>query len=139
MKTQEEIVERLKEPGDMFGFGPGVLIGYLEYEHAKPYLKEGVTTEEWKPDTLTREAVLETMRDYMEFAWGKAQNHRGLSASRSVIKFEAWVWLLGDSPIEAEYAQYGCPTLAAICARYDFPVPQDKFTQAMIDGRILEE
>jgi hypothetical protein len=80
------------------------------------------------------------MRDYMEFAWGKADDHRGLSAMRSVEKFKAWVWLLGNDKLvefcedDDHYAYYGAPVLQRICQEYSFPIPDDAGIQRMMKG-----
>jgi len=126
----EEIINKIKNSDSMFGFEREVLMQYLSFEEAKPLLKEGTTKEEWGAHTpRTTEAVLQNMKDYMEFAWGKAEDKRGISASRSIEKMGAWLWLLGDTECikemeAAEYAWYGAPKLAVICRRYNFPIPQ---------------
>ena len=86
-----------------------------------------------------RDAVLANMREYMDFAWGKVEDHRGISASRSVEKFGAWIWALGDEEtlrkFEAtNYAPYGAPQLAFVCATYGFPIPGSSELARMIDG-----
>lgn len=62
----------------------------------------------------------------MEFAWGKANGCRGLSAGRSLEHMQAWVWLMGDddfwseldASIEHAYQYYGKPQLVLICNHY---------------------
>lgn len=123
MRTQNEILEKLKElkiEGDVFGVKSGDLIEYLEYENVKSFLKEGVTEEEWEPRALTEETVKKEMSDYMEFAWGKANDCRGLSAGRSMCHYTAWVWLLGDDAVKRfgdleEYEYYGKENLGKLC------------------------
>jgi len=143
MRTIDEIVEyyRLEQSADFFGFVAEVLFPFLPFDKAKEWLKEDATAEEWgEVEELTRESVLEWMRDYMEFAWSKARNHRGLSAGRSVDKMRAWLWLLGDDELvtfasgRRNYSQYGVPILKAICEKYDFPMPADKGVERMAQG-----
>jgi len=80
----------------------------------------------------------------MEFAWGKIEDHRGISANRSIEKMEAWLWLLDDEETlaaleEAPYKNYGAPKLKVICDKYGFPVPQDETIQNMIASRPCRE
>jgi hypothetical protein len=127
--TQDEIVARIearKETADMFGFEMGDLLEWLDYEHAKPYVKPETDPEKWQREykPLTREAILEIMKDYMEFAWGKANDYRGLSASRSICHYTAWTWLAGDHELnkfvanDDNYQHYGKEILVKICEHY---------------------
>lgn len=122
-RSQDAIVaeiERIKDE-DFFGFKTSDLIGYLDYEHAKPYLNPGVTKDEWHPNPQDREFTLGVMRDYMPFAWDKANNKRGLSAGRSMAHFTVWIWILGDESIFGDletYSNYGKAHLQKICDHY---------------------
>jgi len=64
------------------------------------------------------------MRDYISFAWEKANDKRGISANRSIDHFKGWLWLLGDEEgieyLKANYAPYGKPGLAYTCKKYGF-------------------
>jgi hypothetical protein len=126
MRTYEEIRRRVAEIGnrDFFGFESGDLLGTLPREEL-PALALKDLPAEYKPEGLDRESVLGRMREYMTFALDKAENHRGLSASRSISHFRAWVWLLGDEDFKTvdweNYAPYGVPILKQICERYEFP------------------
>lgn len=137
MRTQKEIVDYLNSEDEdgIFSFRHEVLVPFLTFENAKPFLKEGVT--DWKCSDLSRDSVLSQMRKYMEFAWGKVLDHRGLSANRSVSKMKAWRWLLGDSnKIEwRNYPNYGAPILAQVCELYSFNVPIDENLELMIEGK----
>ena len=125
MKTIDEISSKIKElengDEDFFGSKRSDLIGYLPFEQATPYLKEGVDSDQWTPRGLSRDEIVAEMLDYMEFAWGKANNCRGLSANRSVNHYEIWLWLLEDElgeKLESLYQYYGKPCLRAICEKY---------------------
>src|SRR5690348_11230377 len=98
MRTIEDIIThyRNKQESDFFGFAGEVLLPYLSAEQVKPFLKPDADLSDWKQEPLKFEAVVTAMREYMEFAWDKVQDHRGISASRSVEKMQAWLWLLGD-------------------------------------------
>ena len=120
MRTQDEIVARIRErqPHDFLGFEVMEYWPYLDYEHAKPFLKEGVKPEEWtdRPDIAK---VKQVMVDYMPFAWEKANGCRGISAGRSLSHYAAWLWLDGDDklwPTLEHYEFYGKDQLRAICA-----------------------
>lgn len=129
LPTQDEIVARLNErrDGDPLGFEIGEYIPYLDHAHAKPFLKPECTESEWEKDrpALTREAILKVMFDYMEFAWDKANNCRGISANRSIMHYIAWTWLAGDKDFSREiegatYEFYGKNILTRICQHYEW-------------------
>ena len=144
MRTVAEIFEYIEAQSehDCFGFVIEALVEFLSFEEARPLLKPDVTPDGWTSKPRTRENILEAMRDYAAFGWGKIRDHRGLSTVRTVQKMTAWMWLLGDAEelrrkIDSDkikYAQYGAPKLAAICKRYSFPIPQDKRTKRMMQG-----
>src|SRR5688572_20455747 len=122
MRTQEEILARLQAIAseDFLGFASSVLLAALAFEHVGPFVKEGTTAEQWGVPYADDAAISQEAREYLAFAWGKAEDHRGLSAERSVIKLTEYLWLLGKEEAlkqmdEAEYAQYGAPILK-ICA-----------------------
>lgn len=145
MRSTEEIKKRIQKPESFLGFDADVLIEYLSFEEAAPLLKEEFVEkvregkEKWTHTERTRESILSDMKKYMEFAWEKCLGHRGLSAGRSVDKFSAWVWLLGDEEIQADYAPYGAPILAEICGRYGFPVPDEDDARRMAKGLPCED
>ena len=59
------------------------------------------------------------MKEYMEFAWEKANEFRGLSAMRSMHHYTAWTWLLGDDFGNLlQYDYYGKDNLIRICEHY---------------------
>lgn len=129
-RTQKEIVQRVKRviQTDMFGFEVPELIGYLDYEHAKEFLKEGVTEKDWSKDK--RLTPKEQIEDYMWFAWEKANNKRGISAYRSMLHMRAWIWLDDpeffneiDSEIE-DFEYYGKDVLVKICKHYGLDYTQ---------------
>lgn len=124
-RTQEEIVSRIEErkAGDFFGFEINEYLGFLEYEYVKPYIKEGTTEVDWKSGTFPSDPV-EQIKNYMPFAWEKANNQRGISANRSVMHMIAWLWLAGEDELaewasdDENYYHYGKPILMKICDHY---------------------
>ena len=146
MKTLQQIATRVEGlrsgDEDFFGFGVGVLIGYLPFALAQPFLKGGSSESDWSIYyDLSEESIIEDMRGYMGFAWGKVENHRGISANRSVDKMTAWLWLLGEEGLvtEASYPQYGAPILAVISRKYDFDIPDDEGLSRMIAGKLCRD
>ena len=123
MRTQEEIVKRIDERKkyDMFGWEIGEYIDCLDYEHGKPFLKKEVEKKDWKPRRIN---PIKEIKDYMPFAWEKANGCRGISAGRSLMHLTAWLWLDGQDEFLKkwnnlrEYEYYGKPQLIAICELY---------------------
>lgn len=143
-RTQEEILARITAVGgdDMFGFRFEVLISSLDFEHARGFLQDGVTPEEWSDEQVTD--VEAAAFGYYVFALGKIENHRGISASRSVEKLTEYAWLLGrDDVIEAmeaaDYPQYGAPMVAAFAAGFGLDWPADEAMVRMAAGRPCED
>jgi hypothetical protein len=125
MRTEEEIVKKIKEvePHDFMGFQRSDLIEFLSFEAAKPFIREEVTKDQWNFDVrkLERESILKTMLEYMPFAWDKANNCRGISASRSLDHYTVWIWMLEDEKNFGdltEYQYYGKDNLVKICEFY---------------------
>ncbi len=130
LPTPAEIVARIAErkKEDFFGFETTDYIVYLSFVDAKQFLgntdKDPTIEADWETTPLIRESILKEMHDYMEFAWGKANDERGLSASRSVSHYIAWTWLAGDRELSAwvgdsnNYEFYGKPILEKICEHY---------------------
>lgn len=125
MRTQEEILERIKarKPTDPLGFEIGDYVNRLSFDNAKPWLKAEVTEDEWKEFQDSQLAPTEKMQDYMKFAWGKANDMRGISANRSILHCLAWLWLAEEdeflAKVELEYDTnyhyYGKPILEMVC------------------------
>jgi len=98
----------------------------LDFEHVKEYLKDGVTPEKWNEVIETRD-MHDVMKDYMPFAFEKARDERGISASRSISHYIAWLWLADDNELWKtieEYHDYGIPQLTQICEYLGIPVPK---------------
>lgn len=129
IRSQGEIVaefERVKSE-DFFGFKSSDLLLYLDYEHVKPYLKKGVTPEQWVARAGDRESILKEMEEYMSFAWDKANNCRGISAARTLAHYTVWVWMLGDQDHFGDlesYQYYGKDNLRKICDFYGWDADQ---------------
>lgn len=143
-RHQREVVARVRSfydgHGDLLGFQRQVLCEHLDAEHLPEFVD--LTPEElerWEPRPLHVEAVMAELAAYMDFAWGKVIDHRGLSANRSIDKIGTYVWLLGLDDLlaafeETDYPQYGAPKLALVCAALGLPLPTDEETRRMMAG-----
>lgn len=144
VRTIEEIITfyRASQQDDFFGFAGDVLLPYLPKDKVAEFAEP---QESYTPQPLEREFILKEMHEYMEFAWGKVEDHRGISASRSVEKMTAWLWLLKDDETRAfaengsNYAQYGAPILKKICEVYGFPIPNNSIIERMAQGKPCED
>lgn len=128
--TLEEIEKRYDErrEEDMLGFEVNEYIPYMSFDKLRTIAKEDASDDDVRKimSTLTRDRMLDVMEDYMEFAWDKANNMRGISANRSIEHYVAWTWLAGDSDLSSEiddmawhgYHYYGKPILERICEFY---------------------
>ncbi len=140
-RTPSAIVARYQavKGDDVFGFKADVLFSSLAFEHAAPFLKPTVTPDEWEAPTLDADVLRQQAVDYLAFAFGKAADHRGLSAGRSVDKLTEYAWLLGSDEVvaamdDAPYPQYGVPKLAAFAAGFGVAFPDDEALQRMARG-----
>lgn len=120
IRTQEQIVERLRsnDERDPLGFSFSDLVVWLDYEHAKEFVRPEVTAAEWAEQHGSPKPVRDQMIDYMPFAWEKANNCRGISAGRSLNHYQAWLWLLGEDGLAdslSGYQYYGKNELTRIC------------------------
>jgi hypothetical protein len=142
MRTQQEIAARIREvqPHDFFGFSTAVLVFNLDFENAKEFLKPDATPDDWPPpDARTEAAIRKEAVEYLDFAWDKAKNHRGISASRSIQKMTEYLWLLGlddasHAVREAPHRNYGAPGLKVAAMALGLPLPTDAELVRMMDS-----
>ena len=130
-RTQDEIIAKISEvePDDWMGTIKSDLVEFLDYEHAKPYLKDDVTAAECSESVKDVKKPSLQIKDYMPFAFNKANNCRGLSAGRSLDHMYAWLWLDGqDEFLTAndirDYQYYGKDELVKICELYGLDATQ---------------
>lgn len=141
MRSQDEIVARIRagEKDRFFGWDLEVLLPCLDFEHARPLLKPDVTAEKWSGVPKSDDSLREEAVKYLDFAWGKAEDHRGISASRSVEKMTEYLWLLGMNQAVADmaaagYAQYGAPKLRVAAEALGQPLPESEALKRMMQG-----
>lgn len=122
IRSEQEILNYYNKEDGVTEFR-GDVLQYLPFEKIKQFLKEEYVkeVEEGKEQYLQKTDPLLQAREYVEFAWGKANNRRGLSARRSVSHFINWFWLIdGDfyqklRELEDEaYLPYGKPILVIV-------------------------
>ena len=125
MKSVDEIKKFMNEveEEDFLGAMRSDFIDCLPYDDAKEYLLDSVTADEWEKDCMKSDAdIIKRIKEYLPFAWGKAYDERGISASRSIQHFRAWFFLLGEDEFykkitwmeDNEFAMYGKPILETI-------------------------
>lgn len=139
LPDQDAIAARVEEvqKNDMFGFRTEILMEHLGFDKAVQFLNEEARAtygpngpEPWHHISDITE-VAQDFLDYMVFAWMKAEDERGLSASRSVMKLGEWLWLLGRGDLterindEALYNPYGAPALIVVCRELGIEPPAD--------------
>lgn len=143
MRTPEEIAAHIKSSHAFFDFTDEVLSPYLPYSawgEAGLEAAKGVDVTQIVPKEIDPEAIKKEMLEYLAFAWGKCEDHRGLSAQRSISKLRAWVWLLEDAESieflgkDSNYAPYGAPMLAFLSQKYGAPQPTGEYIEMMIAG-----
>jgi hypothetical protein len=83
-------------------------------------LKEGAEPPE--PTAWTEDEVKKQLADDLAFAFEKALNKRGLSASMMYSVIKMWMWVFEDELQHMEeYAQYGLPFFKAVALKYGLP------------------
>lgn len=96
-----------------------------DYEAFGFKLKDGVEPQPVKP--WTEEAVREQLKADLEFAFEKALDKRGISASMMYEVVKMWLWVLEDELAlvddEEVYPQYGLPLLKRVALKYGFENP----------------
>jgi hypothetical protein len=124
----DEIVEILDNDNeeDFLGFKRQVYLDFLPWDLAKKYFKieyiQAVEKgeEEYSHVGSVPEATQDFL-DYMVFAWMKAMDERGISASRSIQKLSAYMIVLGREDVskiledDSSYNPYGRPALKEAC------------------------
>lgn len=131
MRTSEEIIARIKAVADddFFGTQFSDLVSQLDFADAKTLIAPSPDFTEATWSQTKREDPLESAKSYLDFAWDKALDHRGLSASRSIEHFRSWLWLAGRDDLvavcedESKYQPYGAPILAAISQALGVALP----------------
>jgi len=128
MKTLEEIAQDYNKPKCMDGRDITRLAAFIPEAQLKDF---GMELEEDHIGKhihieLTKENVLQFLKDDVEFGFKKALNQRGLSASMMNDVVKMWNWVLQDGLedfSDDKYSMYGLPLLKATAVKYGFPNP----------------
>jgi len=140
-RSVDNIINKIKDSKSILNFDSEVLIKYLPWNDItsvflKEILKQEIFEEcvadpqRWRFIDDIAESVQDFL-DYMVFAWGKAFNQRGLSASRSIDKLSTYLWLFGKDDLveiiqdDSLYDPYGMPALLAVCKKLNIYVPEE--------------
>lgn len=135
------IIEKLQNGEGLFEFASEILIDYLPWNSRTIGCLKDILTDEafdkyvkspslWKFINDIPESA-QNFLDYMVFAWGKAVDQRGLSASRSIEKLSTYLWLFGRDDLvniidnDDLYNPYGMPALIAVCDKMKIAVPEE--------------
>jgi hypothetical protein len=125
LKSAAQIEDRIRNSKSFFGFDKEVLVSYAEFATIKDLFKDEFIQkvesgeEKWGIKSIAQ--AVKDFADYMKFAWGKALDERGISASRSIEKLSAWMWLLSRDDLDNTlndddlYNPYGAPALIKCC------------------------
>lgn len=115
MRTQAEILQRIEDRtgADIFGFECEQYLLALTLESIETLrgtvIKKDADLTEWEPGYPDITSVLAEMTDYMDFAWEKANDCRGISAMRTLQKYTGWLWLIDENRFGdlTDYDHYG--------------------------------
>ncbi|MBE9491056.1 MAG: hypothetical protein IMY67_12230 [Bacteroidetes bacterium] len=126
MKTQKEIIAKIYEINeeDILGFGFSTLVPFLDPSNAKGLVENIGEASDWKRQTSSISYVI---KDYMPFAFEKANNFKGISASRTMTKMGLWLWLDNKNELSKDchdYKYYGKDQLVCICEEYGIDYTQ---------------
>lgn len=124
MLTQVQVLEQMAQRDGAFdGRDACRLMDFFEVKDWPALgMKPGDGADKHVPQPWTREAVLSRLAHDLSFAFEKALDKRGISASCMHEVVKMWLWVLED-PLQDDdrYAQYGLPLLKAVALKYDLP------------------
>lgn len=128
-RSSAEVAARVIEARkrDALGFEWHEYLIWVDFEDLAKVAEGSTTTEvEWDEVTSERGPIVEVMREYMAFAWEKANDCRGISAARSMMHYRAWLWLSGEDGFEdlTEYDNYGKDHLVRVCEHLGLDVAE---------------
>ena len=134
MRTRKEIVERVKvlvpSAEDSDGVMVGLLVFFLQYRDAAPYLQEGVTREAWNENRHARtdQRVRLLLGTATRAAWKVANARQAEEIGKCFALLDVLCWLLGDEDHawfrgivddRARLAYYGKPQFVQVHERFD--------------------
>jgi hypothetical protein len=107
-ETARRIRELTDAGADLFNVERSALLETLPFDDARAFFRadakwivEPNGAQQWEDfRAKTVEDVKQRIRDYLPFAWSKANKRRGLSTQRSVALFSGLLWALGKDADE---------------------------------------
>ena len=81
------------------------LYSRLPFELAQPYLPHSAQKDTFEVDFSQLRPPLLTCREYLEFAWHKANDARAMSAARSLSHIRAWLFLAGFASLLCHFKE----------------------------------
>ena len=128
MLTIEQIIEHKSKAGSECLDGRDLnrladFVPVADWPKLGLQLREGVDPSTIAaPKPFTEENVKAQLAGDLAFAFEKALNKRGISASLMYEVVKMWMWVLEDDLQHSElYAQYGLPFLKAVALKYNLP------------------
>jgi hypothetical protein len=138
MRTRQQIIDRARL-ADAQRARP-VLLDFLTWEEAQPFLTEAVTLKFWnrkatphlpaRPRPLTKTELYGGLRLSYRKAWVHALAHSSVLVGAELLRLIEWAWLLEADPIvqgmakdEWAFAPYGGPILLAMGTVFDLNLP----------------
>lgn len=128
MRSFKEM-KKFIEKNDLLGMTYGDIVDCLSYEKAKEYLTDDyikkIESGEVKWEEYNEYTIIKKIKEYLNFAWVKANNQRGLSASRSIKHFQNWFYMFNNKycnelvKVLEDYEYYGKPWLVIISKLMD--------------------
>jgi hypothetical protein len=124
MKTLEEIVKYKSKSIDGRDISRLAVFFTLEQLTEVGFSVKEEFKETYKPEEFNKETVLGRLKSDLSFAFSKALNQRGLSASMMNDVIKMWMWVLEDELADHDdYAYYGLPLLKLVAVKYEFDNP----------------
>lgn len=126
MLTQEQVLQAVRdgrESAAIDGRDYGRLVDFFPIEDWEVFgikLRDGA--EPNTPRPWTEDEIKAALVGDLDFAFEKALNKRGLSASAMHGVIQMWMWVLEDDLQHMkQYAQYGLPLFKAVAIKYGLP------------------
>ncbi len=128
MKSTFEILQKIRElSGPSGATRAALLTQLLPYQHARRFLKPGVTRAQWKEVRIPASDAnaLRVLRLRQPEVWGAANARNNAHVSICFEQFELLLWFLGMDHEEAHwrmwdrFEHYGKPQLAWLAETYD--------------------
>ena len=130
MLTKDQVIEQISE-GKTFTLDARdyarlcKFMSISEIETMEQYVSYRLNLkEDYLPEKWTEDNILFQLQDDLSFAFEKALDKRGISASIMNDVVKMWLWILEDDlQYDEEYEYYGLPLLKKVALKYNFDNP----------------